>query len=308
LRFIKRSRRRATALKYYEYTNDLNFHCRLGRKVICTLINVNNNIQLPSFDLNDPSTWACKQVYQSPIYDVSKFQTLINNVIGLNEFNEPIVRLVWAGSLNDCYSKYYTEWDEFGHGTQGELRARYKYMSVLIPGTSDIMDIPPPRWVLEEFHHPGQWLHAAAVTNFKEGKEIRELPETTGYYDHLCTIASHTEACCADAKDKKVVCWGKYRKPAQKDIDRLKRAIYYRNKDAKIDPTKPLDAIAMANIARETEQRKKRIEEMSDNEMRDFVDENAIPLLEAMTGRKFSHKAKAFSINLKEKGIIPYTI
>lgn len=268
------------------------------------------------FDKDKPDSWASPELYSSPDFDLVGYQKKIDDIMGLSATNLPIVRLVWAADRKKCYSKFYVEWDAAGFGIKTELRAKYLYASIKIPGTADIIDIPPPRWIFEQFHHPGQYLASWEAARFVDGKEQRPAPPPNGYYSDLHVIATHKhDECCADAKEKKVICWGRYRAPDEKDLDMLRAAKKARDADPFIDPSKPLDEKAQARIEEEVAVKKEEFEAARDAKLKDFVDEHAVELLEAcgvpVSGRartSFSIPAGLKGINQKtESGIIvPY--
>lgn len=272
-----------------------------------------------SLDFDKPESWGNPLIYSYPDFDVAGFQKKLDDLFGKSDTGLPIVRLVWPGDIKKCYSKFYVAWNAAGFGIKSELRAKYRYASIQIPGTPDIIDVPPPRWIIEQFEHPGQYMASWEAARFnKEGREIRPAPPPNGYYSHLFTIATHDDACCKKAKEDYKVCWGSYRFPDDKDIEMLACAKQRRDADREIDTTKPLDAATLAALDKETEDRIAANEEKNEKILREFVDENAYELLEYVLGRKFSPKARQqFSIPTELRGknnkrteaglIVPYT-
>lgn len=272
------------------------------------------------FDFDKPETWADRQIYSYPDFDVTGFQVRLNDIFGLSETNLPIVRLVWPGDIKKCYSKFYVSWNGLW-GNKSELRAKYLYASIKIPGTPDIIDIPPARWILEQYNHPGQYMASWEATRFdkKTGRELRPAPPPNGYYSHLWTIARHDEQCCKAASENMKVCWGSYRLPDDHDLEMLKSAKQARDRDRKIDPTKPLDEKTLEQIKRETEERIAKTDAIVEQHLKEFIDENALEMIEFFTGVKVSDTARrVFSIPTELKGkykintekkaeIIPYT-
>lgn len=251
-----------------------------------------------SLDFNKPETWADPALHSPPSFDVEAYQTRINDILGLSETGMPVVRLVWAPDITKCYSKFYTSWIGL-MGANSELRAKYKYATIQIPNTPDQIDIPPPRWILEEFHHPGQYTAAWEQTRFnKDGYEIRPAPPTDGYYDELLKIAIHNpKKCCKQAIKRKVVCWGRYRQPDTKDLDVLRKAKAKRDAAPFIDVTKPLTEIDKKRVALETKNRVEEQQKLIQEKIKEFVDENALELLEAsIPGIRLSDKTTKFSI------------
>ena len=264
-------------------------------------------IELLPFDYNKPDSWACRQINVTPNFDVEGYQKKIDAIVGKSENGHSMVRLVWAGDIQKCYTKFYTSWTSTGMGMSTELRARYKYASIQIPSTPDIIDIPPARWMLEEYHHPGQYLASSMATRFNSnGQQVKPDPSREGYYDSLITIATHTATCCEVSHKEYKVCWGLYRQPGQVDLERLRRAVHLREHDHKIDTTNPLDIVTMERIGIESARKTKTLEDLSKAEIAAFVDEHFLELLSAMTGQEFSDKTKKYSLpnKQKESGII----
>jgi hypothetical protein len=258
---------------------------------------------LSSFDFNKPETWGSPEIYAYPDFDITGFQKKLDDLFGLSDTNFPIVRIVWPGDIKKCYSKFYTSWTGAGFGIDSELRAKYRYASIQIPGTPDIIDVPPARWILEQFNHPGQYLASWEAARFsQDGREIRPAPPPNGYYSHLWTIAEHNEECCKEAKAKMKVCWGSYRLPDEQDIDILRKAKQARDADREIDTTKPLDEITLEAINKETENRIAEQEKKVQDVLGELVDEYALELFEHL-GIPVSPTARAkFSIPKDLKG------
>ncbi len=65
-----------------------------------------------------------------------------------------------------------------------------------------------------------------------------EVPRE-GWYNllpHIGIIADHTLTCCKEARDLGEICYGTYALPSDRELNRLKRAIAKRNKDAATNP------------------------------------------------------------------------
>jgi len=251
-------------------------------------------------NFNDCSTWCQAAIYSPPAaVDVKEFQQKINRIMGLSKDRHPIVRLVWAGS-KDTFSKFYCEWTEAGFGTKTELRAKYKFAQIRIPGTPDVIDVPPARWILEERIEPEQYYASweAARWVIKESKRVerRPLPPTDGYYSHLLTIAVHNEHCCSIAKRDKVVCWGQYREPAQFDLDNLKQAKARRDADHFVDPYAPLSDETLDRTDAEVSNRVTELKADRQQKMSDAIDDDPLKFLSYFTGVDFTGKVKPFSL------------
>lgn len=253
------------------------------------------------FNRDDPTTWATTELHQQPLgFNVSAFQKKIDKILGLTENGMPVARLVWAPDIQNTYSKFYCEWDGL-FGTATELRAKYRYATLKIPGTLDTyIDIPPPRWIIEEHNSHGQMSASWEQARWnKAGKEVRPPMPLEGYYSELFTIADHNETCCEEAE--KMVCWGKYRLPAQEDLDRLQMAKTLRDRDAFVDPTTPLSDETLALIKLDTRNRLEKHNADKDALIDEFIDEHAPALIEKFTGQKTN--TAAFDLP-KENGLI----
>lgn len=250
-----------------------------------------------TFDRDNPTSWASRELHDKPLgFSVRAFQKKIDKILGLTENGLPVCRLVWAPDISKTYSKFYCNWTAMGFGTETELRAKYRYATIKIPGTADLfIDIPPPRWIIEEHNSYGQAAESWEAARWnKAGKEVRPPCPLEGYYSELFTISDHDDECCA--KNKSVVCWGRYRLPAQQDLDRLQMAKNLRDKDAFINPNAPLSAETLALINLQSQGTRDRNEALKDQKITEFIEENALELIEKFTGQKNTK----FS---KEKGI-----
>lgn len=186
----------------------------------------------PIYD--EPRRWADTNSWARPSFNVAEFQKKIDEIVGKSVRGDSIVVLRWMRD-SECYEKFHTEWDTLGTPTKHELRARYNYVSIDLPN-GDFIDIPPPRWVLEQRYEPEQIADEWNKTRWenKDGMPVpvRDACPTNGYYQYLWMIGHHTETCCDDGitKDGKV-CWGRYREPSEKDLTVLKAMMWRRAKD-----------------------------------------------------------------------------
>jgi hypothetical protein len=265
-------------------------------------------------DLNEPTTWANASLASPPDFDSAGYQKRLNAIFGLSRDNRELVRLIWAWDKR-AYSLFYTEWTQAGFGTKTEPRSKYRYATLQIPGTSDYIDIPPPRWIIEQREEPAQYLAAWEQTRWSyvqsEGKQVerRPPPPRDGYYSHLLTVADHDGSCCREAREMKVVCWGFYRLPDETDLEVLREAKAKRDADAKAQsPYEPLTKETLLQAAREADERAKLREELVSAKTKEFVDENALELIGMFTGVEMTEQMKKFSIpaNFKttESGLI----
>lgn len=259
-------------------------------------------------DYNKPHTWINPALHTPPSeVDIAAFQRDINKIFPLTTEGFADVRLVWAPSIETCYSRRYSDWSKISNlGTASDLRARYKYAEIKLD-SGELFDIPPPRWIVEERNSLGQVGESWEQTRFaKDGREMFPPLPAYGYYSELFKINSHDDQCCKSTP-KELVCWGKYREPGKVDIDRLKRAKFLRDKDVEINLNAPLNDKVLASAAREANARIALKKLQIDERVKEFVDENALELIEHFTGIKLSEKTKKFSIPKhfkKENGII----
>ena len=222
--------------------------------------------------------WGTYGIWEQPVFDVEAFQSKIDAIVGTS-LGQPIVRLVWAWDKR-CREAYFTKWDLAGNGI--ELEFEYKYRFAKIPiGNGDTTDICPPRWILEQRYEPGQYAPSWEASRWAEkdiGKrhtcnktddqrltescncpdirqrvELKPPPPADGWYQFLWTIAEHESnlACCERLpEESRRHCYGYYRLPLQKDLDRLQRAVKLRDQDKAIDPHKPMPQDVLAEIHR----------------------------------------------------------
>lgn len=249
-------------------------------------------------DYNNPVTWATVDLYKEPDgFNAQEFQEKINKIFGLTDSGLPLVRLVWAPDRQKCYSKFYTKWAASGFGIETELRAKYRWATIQIPNSADEIDIPPPRWIIEDYEHPARYMASWEQTRFDpQGRERRPAPPPWGYYCHLYTIAKHNETCCATAKKSHVVCWGEYREPDERDIAELRRAKHLRDKDVEIPLDQPLSEETLALLKQNTVNEQKRLKAAKEERIREIVDENALEMIAAVTGADLSDKTAKFSL------------
>lgn len=231
----------------------------------------------PIYD--NPVKFGTYGIWEPPTFDVEGFQKRIDAIVGTS-LGLPIVRLVWAWDKR-CRDAYYTEWDAFGNGTK--LEFGYKYRVARIPiGDGDTVDICPPRWILEERYEPGQYTpsweasrwaekdigkrHSCDKTDeqrqteacdcppIRERVELKPPAPSDGWYGLHRVIAEHEEnrACCERLyREGRQNCWGYYRLPAEKDLQRLQRAVSLRDADDhKVDPHAPMSQEALAHAHR----------------------------------------------------------
>lgn len=196
--------------------------------------------------LDDPRRWGDAGIWERPGYDAERFQKRLNRVMGLSVSGQPIVRLVWA-------------WDEQQYEA-GEIRQKYRYYAEEVregAGAGRIVDISPPRWILEERQEPGQYREGWerlryvrvpdewSVSGYQVIDALGEAP-ADGWYVALWVIAEHEEGngCCKRSKGK---CWGKYREPGEIDLEILREAKKKRDEtEYRQSPHEPLSTETVA--------------------------------------------------------------
>lgn len=205
--------------------------------------------------LDEPWRWADNSTWPRPVFDVAAFQKKIDEIVGVTLKGQSIVRLRWMRDP-DCYEKFYTKWD-LATPVAFDLRARYKFATVDLPN-GDFVDIPPPRWVLEQRYEPEQiaaeWEKARWETVDGMPRPKRDACPAEGYYSHLWTIAAHSPDCCVEGVSKDgTVCWGMYRQPSEKDLTTLRAMMWRKRKDGlRTDPfEKPSAAVEDKVIRRQ---------------------------------------------------------
>ncbi len=254
---------------------------------------------------NDPSTWATPELYRAPSFDAQAFQRKLDKIAGKRR-GRPVVRLVWAGA-KECFSTYYDDWDEFGKGIRTELRAKYLFASIRIPETTDRIDIPPPRWILEERHEPEQYAASWEQARFvlwskgdgsgEQRKVERRPPPPKEYYSHLWTISEHDEFCCELTRGNGIkTCWGKYRTPDDRDLEIIKRAVFRRNHDVEQSPFEQLSEASQADAKQKAQVVIDRQREEADKAHREYIEEHGLELVQHFTGVDMTDKMKKFSL------------
>ena len=256
-------------------------------------------------DYNDPATWGQKAIYQPPSFPVADFQKKIDKICGTAPSGEPMVRLVWAAS-KECFTKFFNVWDSFGFGVFSELRAKYRYATIEINAV-DKIDVPPPRWMLEDRVDPVQYAATYEQTrwvwNQDEQRQVERAPKidlTKGYYAPLLTVARHG-VCCKTAKANGVVCWGEYKQPTETELKILARAVERRDAAAKQQsPFEALSNETLEQADKEIGDAQAAIKADRRQKMSDAIDDNPLKFLSYFTGVNFGDKVKAFSIPTKK--------
>jgi hypothetical protein len=232
---------------------------------------------------NNPVRWIDDAVRKRPNFNVHRHQKKIDRLLGTSN-GKPIVRLQWAwdvkrfemGEIRQAY-RFYTV--TLPNGDTCDLSPpRWMYEERFEPGqympTWDDARYTPvltgERFIgWDEIEWERDW-----EGNWKRLPEPRKLPRfepvytmvdslgpppRDGLYSYLFTIADHDpdQKCCKRAwrgwksgKRKTMRCWGYYREPGQKDLDRLAEAKAARDAQPfKQSPFEPLSAQTLSEIA-----------------------------------------------------------
>lgn len=241
-------------------------------------------------DLNDYTTWATPELHTPPDFDVKGYQSRINRILGVSASGAPIIRLIWTWG-KEGYSNYYSKWDNYGMGTDLELRARYRFVTIPINNV-DYIDIPAPRWVLEERIEPAQYLAGDEEARFqiRDGKRVELRPPLSrdGFYAEYHLIADHKKCCKGTEKQGKLRCWGAYRLPNESDLEDIRIAKNKRDNDLDYfqDPHKPFTPETLQAIERQSAEFAEEQEHRKREQQRLFINENAKEFVEHFTGIK----------------------
>lgn len=107
------------------------------------------------FDLNDDSTWINAKIYEAPSFNIAAYQSKVDEICGKANTGLSNVRVIWSPSPQG-FKERYCKWDEGGNGTETHLRSKYCYHTYEDKIKDILLDVPIPRWVLEQHHHPAQ--------------------------------------------------------------------------------------------------------------------------------------------------------
>lgn len=187
--------------------------------------------------LDQPWKWADSSTWRRPLFNVKAFQKKIDAIVGKSLRGDSIVKLRFMRD-SECYEQRHTSWDSFGKPITSELRARYKFITVGPLEDGTIVDIPPPRWVLEQRYEPEQIRDAWEKERWQMNNGLPVPVKDAcpdGYYTWLWTIATHHNCCengiTINNAGEEAVCWGFYRHPGEKDLTTLKAMMWRRAQD-----------------------------------------------------------------------------
>lgn len=211
--------------------------------------------------LNDCKHWADAGIWDRPSdVDVEKYQKRLNQIVGVSESGQPIVRLKWAWECRDWTT---CEWDSFGIATKSEWRARYRFLTVKVG--DDYADLSIPRWVLEERYEPGQYESSWEASRWAfdpelgVSKDIAGPLPREGWYKALYDvgiICTHDKdgACCKRLQDlNRQQCWGYYKTPGERELQMLARAVKLRNESGLFsNPHAPLPSEVVQRLHKES--------------------------------------------------------
>lgn len=194
--------------------------------------------------LNLPLHW---HRHMKPFFNADAFQERINSRVGLNKDGKAIIRLVWAQDVTDrafgqVIPRYWIR-----RRKVAEADGKYQYWTV-------------PRWVLEKRMEPETYMAAWEQSRYsmqdEYGKPIDKGDAPLEYYVYANLIAEHEAldssewpACCTRAfYTDRSRCWGKYRQPADSDLQLISQAVRQMEADKYRDPYRPLTAVELAEI------------------------------------------------------------
>lgn len=227
---------------------------------------------------DEPWKWADERLWHTPQFDVKGFQKKINDIVGLSRTGKPIVRLSYMRT-KDCYERWYTAWNDAGEPTASELRAKYRFVQIALKDGTTV-DIPPPRWVLEQRYEPEQlaqaWERDRWETVDGTARPLRDSVPAD-YYAPLLNIGTHFGGCCDNGVDPDGhVCWGLYRLPSDKDLNILREAVWRRDHDDIVTDAfnKPSEEAQFKTIFREAaaeKEKEERLDSLGKEVMGDLI-------------------------------------
>jgi hypothetical protein len=170
-----------------------------------------------------------------PAFNVSAYQKKLDEIGGMTQQGEPVLRLVWGGNE----SKYKAiEFDDLGNPTKFGPVPRYSFASKRIE-TWDVL-IPIRRWFIEENTDAGQ-LEAMGGKNHGAIR-VKEK----GFYTPYILVADHSK--CKDCLAHEFKCFGEYKAPDNAELLFLTEVTYKLIKTRKQDPTKGINPLIAAEM------------------------------------------------------------
>lgn len=265
-----------------------------------------------TIDYNEPSSWLNEAVYRAPAgVDMVAFQEKLDEICGKAFNGWSNVRLVWGASPETSYNRQFCKW-EGEYGIETHLRARYCYFSH--DDGQTIIDVPAPRFALEQYNHPAQYVGGDEVARWsmmtdsfgiQSRRELRPRHSTEGLYTPLMVIADHKE--CAAFHKRGKTCWGSYRTPDESYLKVLEQAVHIRDQEYDQRPDEPISLRTLQRAALEVTAQQEAKKQAADEAMDEYVNENMLEIMEQITGQSFKDKLPAWSLpsnTKKENGII----
>lgn len=135
--------------------------------------------------------WTAAGIWKAPAFNVENYQRKLNEIVGLSDSGQPIVRLTWAWDERKWEN---TDWDFAGNAIKGEWRQKYRALTVEI-GDDEYVDISPPRWFLEERFEPGQYTRSWEASRYRTAilEEVPLLCKHCGALEWVDSRASDSE-------------------------------------------------------------------------------------------------------------------
>lgn len=177
--------------------------------------------------LNNPCLWF--DTINPPLFNRRKFQRRIDEITELTVRGQSKILLRWAWESN--YVMF------------GKLRQRYCFLKIPVKGVETEFSIP--RWVMEERIEPEQIRESWESTRYvlDPATVVNDVDPDTGkvrkvihagdkmdkgecpreWFRNLWVIADHDGLCCQKAEQMSRACWGYYRHPDDRDINRVER-------------------------------------------------------------------------------------
>ena len=211
--------------------------------------------------LDDRSKWT--EDPKPPFFDATDFQRRINERVGVSRDNKPILRLMWAPSVETH--------------SLGERVRRYWVTREKKPDGS-FSYVSPPRWVIEKRLEREAYWAAHQATRWQtdsQGNPVDTGAPPEDYYVFEYLIAGHDgfthesgePQCCAEAwkgeakykfnermelvayqAHARSRCWGTYREPNHKDLKNIERAVREMNAGKFHNPYAPMSAEQLAVV------------------------------------------------------------
>lgn len=204
-----------------------------------------------------------------PAFDREGFQKRVDRITGLNRDGKSIVKLVWLPEewtflAGERVKRYWVRRHRDGEG--------WLYVS-------------PPRWALERRIEREAYWDAHQASRFQQGPdgELIDLgPPPEDYYifdPESSLVATHEgfrdavsgdPRCCEERyrRDRRR-CWGHYREPDERDLQRIARAVRERDEGKFFDPYAPVSREQLALIEMAANVQAERVERAAEERLRE---------------------------------------